>query len=81
LIFRRIDHIGLEAAEMRFLQCAAGYAVWDEEQELQNKVTTRNDEVGHTNTREEEKLAGTSTMDTIRKSSKATFILRVERKT
>lgn len=41
---------------MRFLQSGAGYAVWDKEKELQNKVATRNEQVVQTNTRKEEKL-------------------------
>jgi hypothetical protein len=42
--------------------------------ERRNKVTTRNDEVGLTNVRMEEKLAGTSAEDAVRKSSHATFV-------
>jgi hypothetical protein len=45
--------------------------------EMRNKVTTRNGEVGQTNTREE-KLAGTSTEDAVWKSSQATFTLSTE---
>jgi hypothetical protein len=42
--------------------------------ERRSNVTIRNDEGGQRNTRNEEKLAGTSTEDVIRKSSEATFI-------
>jgi hypothetical protein len=41
----------------------------------------RNEEVEQTDTQEEEKLAGTSADDAIRKSSQATFILSSDRKT
>jgi hypothetical protein len=42
--------------------------------ERRNKVSTRNAEAGHTYTRKEEKLAGTSKEEAIRKNSQATFI-------
>jgi hypothetical protein len=45
-----------------------------------NKVTTRNEEVGQTNTRKEGKVAGTSTEDAIRKSSQPNFISSTDRK-
>jgi hypothetical protein len=46
-----------------------------QEKEQRNKVTSRNEEAGQTNKRKEEKLAGTSTEDAIRKRSQTTFIL------
>jgi hypothetical protein len=72
---RRTDERRLEAAKMRFLRYVAGY------KERQNKVTTRNGQVGQANTRKEEKFAGISTEDAIGKSSQATYILSADRKT
>jgi hypothetical protein len=46
-----------------------------------SKDTNRNEEVRQGNSRKEEKLAGTSTVDAIRKSSQASFILSIDRKT
>jgi hypothetical protein len=43
--------------------------------ERRSKIRTRNGEAGKTNTQKEENLAGTSTDDTIRKNSQATFII------
>jgi hypothetical protein len=40
-----------------------------------------NEELGQTNTQKEERLAGSSTEDVIRKSSKAIFMLSANRKT
>jgi hypothetical protein len=66
---RRTDERRLEAAEMRFIRCVAGciYCV-AQGKERRNKGTTRNEEVGQTNTRKEEELAGISTEDAIRKA-------------
>lgn len=47
----------------------------------QNKVTTRNEELGQINTKKEERLAETSAEDVITKISKAILILSTNRKT
>jgi hypothetical protein len=49
--------------------------------ERRDKVMAGNWEVGQTNTRKEEKFAGTSTEGTIRKSSQAPFTLSTDKKT
>jgi hypothetical protein len=52
-----------------------------QEKEGQNKVTTRNEEVGQQNARMEGKLAGTSTENDTKKGAQATFILSTDMKT
>jgi hypothetical protein len=47
----------------------------------ENKIAFGNEEVGQTNKRKEEKLAGTSIEDAIRRSSHATFISSTNRRT
>jgi hypothetical protein len=44
-------------------------------QERRHKFTAENEEFGKTNTRNEDKLAGTSTEDAFRRSSQITFLL------
>jgi hypothetical protein len=58
----------LEAAEMQAIYCMG------QGKERRDKVMAGNEEVGQTNTGKEEKLAGTSREDAIRKSSLATSI-------
>jgi hypothetical protein len=60
---------------MRFLRYAVDYTTYmGQGKERRSTVTIRNVESEQTNTQKEEKFAGTSTEDVIKKSSQATFI-------
>jgi hypothetical protein len=49
--------------------------------ERRSKATTRNEEDGKTKTRKEEKFAGTSIGDAVRKCFRSTFILSTGKNT
>jgi hypothetical protein len=65
----------LKAAEMPFLRYVSDYTLRDQGTQRRKKVTSGNKEVGLTDTRKGEELAGTSAEDTIRKSSQENLIL------
>jgi hypothetical protein len=70
--FRRTDESRLEVSEMRFLWYVAVHTrtVWDKERRC--KIRSQLEARSWTNTQNEERLAGTSIEDVVRKSFQAT---------